>query len=598
MKSHSGRLLLLAMLAFQFLLSACGGSSSSSSGGSNNSGSNNGGGQISGGGSIEQKTFYDQVITADDGEDIAFTVFVPDNPTGRAAPLIVHGHGFGLSRITDLENPDPISAFVSGDVSGDVAKRAWLEEGFYVISFDQRGFGDSTGSITVMDPAIDCRNVSAILDWAESNLVNLSHRNGDPQVGAIGLSYGGGFQTVCASVDDRFDALVPLATWNHLPYSLYANSVPNSLWLDFLAVASQGNLEPYLIEALFAATTTGDIDPDTVARLAGNSPRSFCNREQGRSPSGADALFIQGSNDALFNMNEAVANYECWREAGNEAHLFIQRDGHILPALQTAGELILFGTEPVLNCGGTQFNTRDMAMAFLRSKLLGQQPPALPDICFSIPGTDSGRTLSEVPRGGQVANVPLTAVTPGAPSTLVDLLTGLPLQTLLAVLQGLPAEGQSVLEGVLSGLSDPATLADYADDIINLLPSELVQKLVAPGQFIPVFTADAPGALAGIPLANLAIGGGNGDDNTLYLGIGRIPASGGDPELLNEQVLPVKGTGVQLLELVGLAAEVSEGDVVGLMVYGFHPYNTYLGSLLQPPIPAELVGTVDLPLVD
>ena len=150
----------------------------------------------------------------------------------------------------------------------------------------------------------------------------------------------------------------------------------------------------------------------------------------------------------------------------------------------------------------------------------------------------------------------------------------------------------------MSGLSDPATLADYADDIINLLPSELVQKLVAPGQFIPVFTAEAPGALTGIPLANLAIAGGNGDDNTLYFGIGRIPAGGGDAELLNEQVLPVKGTGVKLLELVGLAAEVSEGDTLGLMVYGFHPYNTYLGSLLQAPIPAELVGTVDFPLID
>lgn len=584
----------LVLVAQLLVLSGCGGSSSS---GGNSSGGSNGG-AITGGGSVEPKTFYDQIITAADGEDIAFTVFVPDNPNGRAAPLLIHGHGFGLSRITDLENPDPISAFTSGDVSGDVAKRAWLEEGFYVISFDQRGFGESTGTITVMDPDIDCRNVSAILDWAESNLVNLSYRNGDPQVGAIGLSYGGGFQTVCASTDPRFDALVPLATWNHLPYSLYTNNTPKSLWLDFLTVASQGNVEPYLIEAVLQATTTGEVSPETIARLAGNGPRSFCNRQLGRRPSQADALFIQGSNDGLFNLNEAVANYECWRDAGNEAHLFIQRDGHILPALQTAGELILFGTEPELNCGDTQFNTRDMAMNFLRSKLRGQPGPDLPDVCFSIPGTDSGRTLSEVPRGGQIVNLPLTSVTPGALSTLVDLLRGLPLQTLLTVLQELPAEGQAVLEGVLSGFADPASLTEYIDDIVNLLPSELLQKLVAPGQFIPLTTVDAPGALTGIPLANLAIGGGNGDSNTLYVGVGRIPAGGGDPELLNEQVLPVRGTGPKLLELIGLAAEVAEDDTLGLLVYGFHPYHLYLGSLTQPPIPAEIVGTVDLPLVE
>ncbi|MBD2860324.1 hypothetical protein IB286_15110 [Spongiibacter sp. KMU-158] len=287
------------------LLSACGGSSGSSS-----STNNQQTGPMTGGGTAESKTFFDQTLTAADGEDIAFTVFVPENPNGKALPLVIHGHGFGLSRLKDMENPDPINGFVqNAEITAQIAKRAWLEAGFYVISFDQRGFGDSTGSITVMDPEIDCRNVSQIIDWAETNLANLGRRNNDPVIGSIGLSYGGGFQTVCGSADKRFDALVPLATWSHLPYSLYPNETPKSLWLDILGVVSAGNLEPYLITAFLEATTTGDINQDALERLAGNGPRSFCQKQMGRTPASADALFIQSANDVLFNMNEGVENY-------------------------------------------------------------------------------------------------------------------------------------------------------------------------------------------------------------------------------------------------------------------------------------------------
>ncbi len=578
-------------LLLALLLTACGGSSSSGSPNGNNS-------VMTGGGTVESQTFFDQTLTAEDGEDIAFTVFTPENPNGQAKPLIIHGHGFGLSRIENFDSNNPVDGFVQDqEITVEIARRMWEEAGFYVISFDQRGFGDSTGTITVMDPDIDCRNISQIIDWAEANLANLGRRNNDPVIGAIGLSYGGGFQTVCGSTDKRFDALVPLATWSHLPYSLNPNGAPKNIWLDILGLVSMGNLEPYLIQSFVEATTTGKINEETITKLAGHGARSFCQQQMGRSLSTADALFIQSANDVLFNINEAVENYECWKQNGRDSHLIIQGQGHILPPLQTAGELLLYGFDDTLYCGG-QLNTNDVIVDFLTSKLLKQSSSyTLPNVCYSRLAEQTGTTMNSVKYGGSAFITDTATVLPGASNALVTLLRTLPLQTVLSTLSELPAETSNVLTQVLTGLADPASLANYLDDIVNLLPKELLQQLTAPPQFIPLTTLEADQTLAGIPLANIVISGGNGESNTLYIGIGRIPAEGGEPILINEQVLPIVGTGAQQIELIGLSEKVFAGDTLGVIVYGFHPYFLNVAALTQPPIPAEVVASIQLPLL-
>ncbi|CAA0092654.1 Uncharacterised protein [Zhongshania aliphaticivorans] len=580
-------LTIVATLVIPLTLTACGGSSSSS----NSSSAPNSG-------QAEVKNYFDQTLTGFDDETIAFTVYIPENPQGESVPLIIHSHGFGLSRAKNFENPDPIESFLTNDISGDVARRAWLENGYYVISFDQRGFGETSGNITVMDPDIDCRNVSQMIDWAEQNLINLKFDGDDPLIGSIGLSYGGGFQTVCSSVDKRFDAIVPLATWSHLPYSLYANSTPKNIWLDILSIASMGKLEPYLFEAIIGATTTGEIQPETVTRLAGHSPLSFCNgeRSDGRTLSTADALFIQGSNDVLFNINEAVENYECWKAQGNESHLFIQRDGHILPTLQTAGRQILFGTDDTLYCGEKTYRTDDLALDFLASKLTGTTGMIIPDICFSLADQQLGVTSSNIQRGGILSDVEESQIIPGGLSNVIDLLTSLPLQTVLSTLSSLPIEASTTLIEVLTASADPSSLVNYLDDIINLLPNELLSQLVAKGKFIPLQTATESGLLAGIPLAMLNVEGGNGDDNLLFIGLGKQSVNGGDASLINEQVLPIRGSGLLTEEMIGVSTSIASGDVLGLMVYGFHPYFTHLASLTQAPLPVTISGTIDLPL--
>ena len=85
--------------------------------------------------------------------------------------------------------------------------------GYFVATFDQRGFGESGGRANVQDPQIEGRDIKTLLDWAEGALTpHLAYLRGDPLVGGIGLSYGGGFQLIGAAVDPRFDALVPMIT--------------------------------------------------------------------------------------------------------------------------------------------------------------------------------------------------------------------------------------------------------------------------------------------------------------------------------------------------------------------------------------------------
>ena len=91
--------------------------------------------------------------------------------------MIMHSHGWGGSRTTD-----PASF------------QKWLDAGYGVLSFDQRGFGESGGTGPRREPGVeghDVRRLIALiadLPWVRQD------GPGDPRLGAIGGSYGGGYQ--------------------------------------------------------------------------------------------------------------------------------------------------------------------------------------------------------------------------------------------------------------------------------------------------------------------------------------------------------------------------------------------------------------------
>src|SRR3954466_12089035 len=78
---------------------------------------------------------------------ICYTIFRPAVADRRhRVPMVMHSHGWGGSRTTDP------AAFTS-----------WLRSGYGVISFDQRGFGQSGGQAHVENPAYEGADVRRLV---------------------------------------------------------------------------------------------------------------------------------------------------------------------------------------------------------------------------------------------------------------------------------------------------------------------------------------------------------------------------------------------------------------------------------------------------
>lgn len=181
-----------------------------------------------------KQSHYQMRMTTDDGVTLSFTVYQPALAPGQTAPLILHTHGFGLSR---MKRPY-LSLYGSLMPTGQGAEAAW-KRGYWMISFDQRGHGglDGTGGkIRLIDPQFEGRDVSRVIDWAEKNLPQLARNANGARVGMIGESYGGAIQYIASAHDKRIQALVPVTTWYNLEYSLAPNGVPKSGWLDLLNI--------------------------------------------------------------------------------------------------------------------------------------------------------------------------------------------------------------------------------------------------------------------------------------------------------------------------------------------------------------------------
>ena len=545
---------------------------------------------INGGGPTLSQLKYDLTVTSFDGTDIAVTVYQPALKQGQPAPLLMYSHGWGGSRSTGLSETDSLTR---------TARKAW-ESGYFVLTFDQRGFGDSGGQANSQDPAIEGRDVQTLLDWAENNMSpHLAYFKGDPLVGGIGLSYGGGFQLVGSSVDSRFDALVPAMTWHNLPYSLGPERVPKTLWLSLLSSFARENQAPWVTQA-YAESLTGTTSDEGVRRLASNGLKAYC-KPDGLGVPKVDALFIQGVNDTLFNLNEANWNYECLRHAGNDAYLIVTKGGHILPAFQDGsdgGTGNFGGFFNDVQCGDARYTIADLSYTFLNGKLRKlQQTVAIPRVCLTQE-RNQGVISDEVPKGGLVQYFSSGNLLIGPPSVdvILNLLRKLNPATQAEVLSRLSADTASLLTQALMAVVtiEPERVTTLLTELVETQPAALLAELGTAPRFVPLYRASSEQILAGIPLMDVNIEGEATLDPRVFVGLGVMRSGQLSPKLLHEQILPMRGTGVRQTELIGASTRLRSGDQVGLMLYGFHPQYTLGFSRIPSAI--NLTGTVQLPL--
>jgi len=292
---------------------------------------------------------YDRRIPSFDGSEIAASVFLPEGDGSH--PVVMSSHGWGGDR-SSVEGYGEFFA----------------QQGYVVLTWDQRGFGDSEGEVDTSGPK-ESRDVSALVDFllgdnpaSEAQFTaRVKAPGGDPPVGMIGASYGGGIQLNASAIDDRIDALVPIIPWYDLRFSLAPDDVPKLGWTTLLqAVGVAGSrsggetrqgLNPRLHEFYTKALAENRMPSDAKEFFAARSTVSKAREIT------ADALVIQGWPDTLFPPNEGQWIVDGLNDNGNRngAKLVLYNGGHTL----------------VGNGGTKAFSMTETALQWFESRLRG-----------------------------------------------------------------------------------------------------------------------------------------------------------------------------------------------------------------------------------
>jgi ABC-2 type transport system ATP-binding protein len=216
---------------------------------------------------------------------------------GTTAPTILDGPGLGLPGDTNptlVDNP-----FLANQVIGFAPL---LKNGYNVVTWDPRGEWSSGGSLDMDNPDFEGQDMKAIISWIATQPEVALDSPGDPRIGMVGASYGGGIQLVTAAIDPRVDAIVPTVAWNNLNTSLDKNGAPKTSWGILLTAAlllTGARVNPHIYPALVTTLLTGAVSPSDQDFLDERSPSELVNQIS------APTLLIQGTVDNLFTLAEA-----------------------------------------------------------------------------------------------------------------------------------------------------------------------------------------------------------------------------------------------------------------------------------------------------
>jgi ABC-2 type transport system ATP-binding protein len=245
-----------------------------------------------------------QVATSFDGTRIVYATFFPDSADpAHPVPVIMRTHGWGGSRETTP------TGFV----------KQLLDNGYGVLTWDSRGFGQSGGTVEVDSPDFEARDASALIDVLQADS-RVAKRRGDPRIGMSGGSYAGGIQWITSAIDPRVDVIAPEISWHNLLQSLYPETVVKTGWGTLLYAAGltavtggadprdpagpqTGTYDPAIHQAFVEGSTTGTFSPATQAFFAHRGPDYLLG--QVRVPT----FIIQGTIDTLFPPDQGAKNF-------------------------------------------------------------------------------------------------------------------------------------------------------------------------------------------------------------------------------------------------------------------------------------------------
>ncbi|QGN46588.1 alpha/beta fold hydrolase [Micromonospora sp. WMMD558] len=283
--------------------------------------------------------------SGDEPVDLDTTLYLPEGASaGAKVPAVLLAHGFGGTKESVRADAEEIAG-----------------RGYAVLAWTARGFGRSGGQIHLDHPDYEVRDAQRLLDWLAARPEIRTDATGDPRVGVVGGSYGGGLALLLAAQDRRVDAIVPMITWNDLSRAFLPEStgrepvegVFKKSWAGLFfggggnvgsgpagisgTTAAQpegapasagppspgptagpgtgpgraparaadpacGRFAPDVCAAYLRIATTGRADQAGVDLLRRSSPAGVLDRID------APTLLVQGAADSLFPLAEADAN--------------------------------------------------------------------------------------------------------------------------------------------------------------------------------------------------------------------------------------------------------------------------------------------------
>jgi ABC-2 type transport system ATP-binding protein len=331
----------------------------------------------------------DWEVTSFDGTQIRAHWFPVDLPGGAKAPTVLMGPGWSL--------PGDVDTAGNG-VLGDIPIKDLRGAGYNVLTWDPRGFGQSGGQAEVDSPQYEGRDVSSLISWVATRPGVELDGPGNPRMGMVGGSYGGGIQLVTAAIDCRVDAIVPTIAWHSLTTSLDKSDTPKSGWSGLLAnLSSADHVDPVVHQAEATSTATGLVTPSQRAWFASRGPGALVSRIH------IPTLFVQGTVDTLFTLQEGVTNYGILKQDGVPTSMLWFCGGHG-ECLTPAGnqQLPLTATIAWLNryVKGDRSVHTGPGFQFVDQNGTGYSAPAYP-VPTATPITATGHgTLSLLASGG------------------------------------------------------------------------------------------------------------------------------------------------------------------------------------------------------
>jgi alpha-beta hydrolase superfamily lysophospholipase len=221
-------------------------------------------------------------ISASDATPLACAYIIPSGtPPAGGWPGVILFHGLGQSH-ADME---PIGSGLA-------------QFGFAALACDARGTGASGGRFG-LDGTRDVQDARDLFTW-------FAGRAGvsDTQIGALGLSLGGG-EVWNAAVDGvPFKAIVPAVAWTNLGGALNPNGVPKAGEIGELAQAvPSSHWDPSLAQAM-QNLLGGTVSAAVKSTEATRSSRSRLHSLH------VPTFILQGRHDFLFDMDQAIAAYK------------------------------------------------------------------------------------------------------------------------------------------------------------------------------------------------------------------------------------------------------------------------------------------------